>query len=495
MRVLSRLLIVVAALLMAVAGVTVAGPSQEASADELVTISFLSPGEESVRMGDFLENEFAERMLEDLNIELDVSWSPWGQYWDKLTLTLAAQEPLDFYWDGFGSLAKHASRREATALDSLLEDHGPSVLKVIGRDRFAATTINGEIMAIPSQRGPISEKFYSILVRQDIMDTLGIDSIESLADVDDFAEQALAQDPTLKVFSAAKQGMVKMMTREFFTDEKPTIFGPVTAFYVDELTDDSRVYSTFEHREFIRFIADTNAAYVEKGWMPETVLTDPGADGGRFASGNFLTRPGAVTRPLEDLNGVRQAAPEAILLEYLPNPSIPRYIDRPGNELVFVTPYSRHPDRTMEFLNWIYTTPENHDLFIYGVEGKDYVLGDNDRLELINTDPLFHEWMWRVTEYMRFPADLDSRAIDQMLNWDNDARLSKLFGFTFDATDYTSEEAQMTTVWQTDVAPMLAGFVEFSDELYEELLGKLNDAGVKRYRAALEEQLTAYREQ
>ena len=78
MRVLSRLLIVVAALLMAVAGVTVAGPSQEASADELVTISFLSPGEESVRMGDFLENEFAERMLEDLNIELDVSWSPWG---------------------------------------------------------------------------------------------------------------------------------------------------------------------------------------------------------------------------------------------------------------------------------------------------------------------------------------------------------------------------------------------------------------------------------
>jgi putative aldouronate transport system substrate-binding protein len=489
LRLLNVLSIFLVAAVVAMAGAA----TEKGSADELATITFLSPGEASVRMEEFLENEFAEKIMADLNVEFDVSWSPWGQYWDKLTLTLAAQEPLDFYWDGFGSLAKHASRREATPLGELLKQHGQDVLRIIGRDRLTATTINDEIMAIPSQRGPISEKFYSILMRQDIMDSLGVDGIESLAELEEFAQLALARDPTLKVFSGAGHGMIKMLSREFFTDEKPTFFGPSSSFYVDELSDDSRVYSLIENREYIKFMADTNAEYVKKGWIPETLLTEPGNDGGRFFSGSFLTRAGAVTRPLEDLNGVRQAAPEAILVEYLLNPEVSRYIDRPGNELVFITPYSRHPERTMEFINWIYASPENHDFFIYGVEGKDYTV-ENDSLELINTDTLFYEWMWRVTDYMRFPKDLDPRAIDQMLHWDDDAQLAKLFGFTFDATDYTAEEAQIDSMWTTDVAPMINGFVKFTDERYTELLEKLRGAGVERYRAALEQQLAEFRD-
>lgn len=491
MRSALRLLLASLIMLAVSAGVMASGTGEGASPDDVVTITFLSPGEESARMGEFFENEFADRIMADLNTELDVAWSPWGQYWDKLTLTLAAQEPLDFYWDVFGGLSNRTSRREAAVLDDLLAEHGQNVLNVIGPDRFAATTINGNIMAIPSQRGPISEKFYSVLVRQDIMDSVGVDSIESLADLEAFAELALAQDPTLAVFTDSGYGLVKMLSREFFTDVKPTFFDPATSFYVDEFEDGPKVHSTFENKEFVQFISETSAEYVARGWMPETVLTEPDNNLGRFSTGSFLTRIGAVTRALEDLNGVRQSAPEAVLMEYLFNPDLPRYIDRPGNELVYITPYSRNPERTMQFLDWIYASQENHDLFIYGVEGKDYVIDEDGRLEQINTDPLFYEWMWRVTDYMRFPAELDQRAIDQMLTWDEDAMLSKLFGFTFDASELKAEQAQITSV-MTEISPLMGGFEEFTDEVYDEYLQKLYDAGLERYRSSVEEQLAEY---
>ena len=46
-------------------------------------ITILYPGEESDRMTSFLNGEFAERMLEDLNMKVNVIFVPWDQYWDK----------------------------------------------------------------------------------------------------------------------------------------------------------------------------------------------------------------------------------------------------------------------------------------------------------------------------------------------------------------------------------------------------------------------------
>lgn len=51
-------------------------------------------------MSEFLDNEFAEKMAADLGLKVEVVFVPWAQYWEQKDIMLAANEPIDLYWDG-----------------------------------------------------------------------------------------------------------------------------------------------------------------------------------------------------------------------------------------------------------------------------------------------------------------------------------------------------------------------------------------------------------
>ena len=85
--------------------------SAEAVNLEPYVMTVLYPGDITPRMESFIAGEFNQRMTEELNLTVEISYSPWGEYFNKLDLMLSSGEPIDWYWDGASSFAKHLSKK------------------------------------------------------------------------------------------------------------------------------------------------------------------------------------------------------------------------------------------------------------------------------------------------------------------------------------------------------------------------------------------------
>ena len=113
---------------------------------EPYVMTVLYPGDITPRMESFIAGEFNQRMTEELNLTVEISYSPWGEYFNKLDLMLSSGEPIDWYWDGATSFAKHLSKKHCVELDDLLQNYGQDVLRMIPEENWTATTNDGKII-------------------------------------------------------------------------------------------------------------------------------------------------------------------------------------------------------------------------------------------------------------------------------------------------------------------------------------------------------------
>ncbi|MCL1820883.1 MAG: extracellular solute-binding protein [Oscillospiraceae bacterium] len=240
---------------------------------DFVKLQIFMPGDQSARMREFAANELKEKMLEDLNCELEFSYAPWGDYWNKLGLLLSTGEDIDFFWDGIGSLANHYARKEVMPLDDLLNQYGQDLLKNIPIKNFdTARMADGLIYAIPSQAAASAGKFYSVLVRQDLLEGVGMSKIESIADLEQFAELGKTAYPD-KV-GMVERTMFRPLTRELAGGTNIAAW-PLNdeLFWVDEDDSSSTVKSVFDapfYQEYCQLIYD----WIQKGYTTEQVTSD-----------------------------------------------------------------------------------------------------------------------------------------------------------------------------------------------------------------------------
>lgn len=166
-------------------------------------------------MNEFLQNEFAEKMAADLGLKVEVVFVPWAQYWEQKDIMLAANEPVDLYWDGLPDLSTIVNKRQAMALDALIEEHGQDMLNVLPMEQLQGATIDGKIYGIPSAYAPSSAMYQLVAVRQDILEAVGMTDVKTPEDLKEFAARAKAQFPEMK-------------------GPADIIFKPLTRYYADE---------------------------------------------------------------------------------------------------------------------------------------------------------------------------------------------------------------------------------------------------------------------
>jgi ABC-type glycerol-3-phosphate transport system substrate-binding protein len=137
----------------------------------------------------------------------------------------------------------------------------------------------------------------------------------------------------------------------------------------------------------------------QKGWIPEEVTIKPKEQVNREKSGIYAASEGAISRPLEDIADLRKNVPAALTQEFLLSPDKPKYKTMAGTEGIFISSTAKYPERAMQMINWMLQRKENYLFCIYGVEGKDYTM-TNGRIQLINKDNFWYEWMFRNLNYM-----------------------------------------------------------------------------------------------
>lgn len=152
------------------------------------------------------------------------------------------------------------------------------------------------------------------------------------------------------------------------------------------------------------------------------------------------------------------------------------------------------PEKAMAIINLLYSDPEIVNLFLYGIEGKDYTITDKDNGIITIAD----DTGWRIGNAvvgdMRVSYVPDFYPTDIYEQWDKynkDADVSPLFDFAFDSTNVKSEVAAVGNVvskYRTIVGCGLAEPEETMTKINEEL----EAAGIQKIIDEMQTQVDAW---
>lgn len=456
------------------------GVTGQAEAGE---ITILYPGEETARFKEFLENEFAEKVYEDIGLKVNVIWLPWDQYWNQKEIMLAANQVIDLYWDGLTNLSAIVNKGQAQPINELIETYCQDMLKVLPMSQLQGATLDGKVYGIPSAYGPTSCISQLICVREDLVQEVGMTEITTPQDLKEFAQKVKEAHPELK---GPADIIFKPLTR-YYQDEQLTW---VSGNEIAVLGEDSKkVYSYYETEAFQQ-VAQFNESMYEEGLYADELTTLYNEKDSRMQTGLYTWVEGSIGKDQEIIGTVKSNAPDAELKTYMLAPEKDKFVTTAGGEVLCVPYSAANPEGVMKFLNWLYSSADNYRFCIYGVEGTDYELVDG-RVKKICTEDFFYEWMFRNKNYQLFAPEIEQEYIDNYQTWDDNAKLSSAMGFIFNNENVIEIETAINELVSSDFASIRCGFVSFDDN-YEIAVQKLKDAGIDEYIAEVQRQYDEY---
>ena len=160
---------------------------------------------------------------------------------------------------------------------------------------------------------------------------------------------------------------------------------------------------------------------------------------------------------------------------------------------------SKHPEAALDFLQWLYSSQENHDLFMYGIEGETYnAVGDNRKEKILGEDGKalyqYDEWQIAYQPLRRFENGMSDRLItldSRRRDLDEEAVVSVATGFMFDSTPVADAAANLSAEAESLLAPLKCGLVSY-DEGFESALSTLKAAGLDDYLAEYDKQFQEF---
>ena len=459
-----------------------------ANAAELEEITILYPGEESDEMEAFLNGPFAEKVAAELGMKVNFTWLSWSDYWDQKTLKFAANEPVDLYWDGLSNLPGIVNRKEAQPLDELLAEYWPeSMNDILPQTQISGGKVNGKIYGIPSAYTASSGMFQQVVVRQDLLEAVGMEKIETAEDLREFAERVQSQFPE---FKGPADVVFKAIARYFAEEQYFTLGND----YMIVFGEDSKKAYCFAETQAFKDVALFNREMFLDGLYSDDVAIKYNERDSRMQTGLYLWVEGSVGKDQEIAGSVRTADPNARLASYLLAPEKPRYINATGGEVLCIPYSAKNPSGAIKFLTWLWSNQDNYMFCLYGVKGQDWNLDENGRLILLSStargDGYFYEWMFRNYNYKVFTPDVSDEYIETYKHWDDTAITSAMLGFAFNNTGFEAIETAVQEAWKS-MTPILYGYVDYETE-YPKALAELEVAGIHEYVAEYNRQLEAF---
>lgn len=479
----ARTMLILLVLLMASVSVMTGCSDKKEGAAKLETVTILYPGERSDRMSEFLDNEFAEKMAADLGLKVEVTFVPWAQYWEQKDIMLAANEPIDLYWDGLPDLSTIVNKKQAMVLDDLIEEYGQDMLKVLPMEQLQGATIDGKIHGIPSAYAPSSAMYQLVAVRQDILEAVGMTDLKTPVDLKEFATRAKEKFPEMK---GPADIVFKPLTR-YFTDEQYNWIAVEDLVVFGE--ESKKAYSYYETEAF-QEVAKFNHSMYDAELYTEDLTIKYNERDSRMQTGLYLWVEGSLGKEMEIVDAIKANAPDAEVKTYLLAEDKPRYVTAAGGEVLGIPVNAPNPEGAMKFVNWIYKSQENYLFALYGVEGKDYEIVDG-RINKLTASEFFYEWMFRNQNYQLFGPSVAQESIDKYKSWDEQAIRSDSLGFRFNNEKVKLIETALKEVAGKDLAAIRSGFVDFETE-YPKAIEKLKAAGIDDYVAEIQRQLDEF---
>lgn len=494
---------------------------------ETTVLRFLLFGQEPDGMEEVLE-EFYRRTKDTLGIRIEMEWVALSSEYKVLSdVKLSGKENYDLVFDAdWIHLYEMQERGAYLDLSPYLDNPDyPGLRDAFSREALENNRINGEQCALPVFR-TYGSGIPCIYYRKDLALKYGIPSIDSVGDLQAYMEALLAGEPDVIPlvlngsrgffgFHPENTAMVREQARRLVY---PITIGEVTVVVqLDEslseieavgMMGDEEGFSGFMEGLQFDFLIGRLQGY--RNWnryCEEDVLnrTDQVAV---FQSG----RGGAYISTLDDYEEVssllEEQAPGASLGVYIISDAIRNREERAigtsyrANNYICIPAFSEHVEETVRFLDWLYASEDNHDLFEHGIEGTHWRAVGGERYEMLaDENGNFYAFpgyaMTWNSRYVRFPVDMpeDILAYRKYELQESTFFEKSLNGFVFDESRVRRQMVKVTQILNQVWPALRNGILDDPEGVLRTAVEEAKENGLKDILEELERQLQEFLDQ
>lgn len=494
--------------------------SLPASADDKpveLNVWILGPGEQVDQPEVFaLFNEKLHETLPNINVNIEIVS---GDYKDRFSRAMSAQEKLDLAWIGWHhNIADEARDGTIIALDDLLEKYGQGIIESLGTETINNHRLmDGKIYQLPSWQGMVGGR-NGAKVPTDLIEASGVGE-NWLSETQEIAYDFWA-DPSVEKqqaifdqFALYYQGLVdagkiyKGMGTATFTfpgwNGEGRVASVCNGGYV-RFGDDTFTVKDAYDNEYLKNFYKTMAEFYDKGYVRSDIAS--AASTATWADG--LDDQDVVTdahNAWTDDTGERDSANNGFPISIVFNSKTNLY--NLGRATGMCIPFtSEYPEEAMTFLNEMYTNAGLYQLLIYGEEGKHYTEDNDDDHSITvlgganqpTSDFAYGLWCWTIgtCENVRRTQNSanDPAYYAALKELEKTAYSSPLLNFSYDKSNYEAEITNLSAISKEYGDTLGKGYLGAAgwEEYYNKMLDELKANGIDNIRADCQEQLNAY---
>ena len=466
---------------------------KEGEQEEIVEIIWQYPSSGNIGVG-FQDMEDALNELMEKDIGVHVTFEPvnLGECQQEAMLMVTGNEQLDLCMSAFTSIEPLVTGNMILPLDDLIKEYGQGILDLGTNMTYGY--YGSTLYAVPpvtlDTSGYVFFAKTELLDKYDIaIDDSKIYSFDELEDIFEVIKEGEGDNfycfPIDDTFSSAinltydeiggsKGAGVLMLNRDF-----------------KELTLHN-LYETDEYMEYAKRMYQ----WAQKGFIsPDAAVTTETTDT-LVSTDNYLGTF-YFADPLANLEYGNTVGAELTSIRIME----PYVKNGGGVSCVWSIPItSKHPEKAMEALNYIYTNDEANWLIQYGLEGVSYEIveqtdeGTQIRMlsEDVNSLPYYNPYgLWgnQLHYPSIYPAPVEKQKLRIEMNEGiPEERKSGALGYNFISTDVASELAAVNTVIAQYERAINAGALN-PEEAIPEFVKSLEDAGIDKFIAENQRQL------
>ncbi|HHY83792.1 MAG TPA: extracellular solute-binding protein [Clostridiales bacterium] len=471
---------------------------------EPIKVHYIFPGDPK-RDDQMVIDAVNEKLKED-GVPIVFSREPlsWDIYFDKLNQKLMSGEEFDMFhiMQDLKPYNVYYAQGALQDVTDYVEKYGPVIKEKIPQDMLTGSSINGRLFVIPTYWVEVAADNY-MPYRTDVFKKYNLELPQTPEQILDAFRTVRADwdgvnKPILNFSVATYDPNANHMFKIHRTYDRYPFVVKDSFFQVFQ---DGHVESWFESPEFKLDADFMNAAYKE-GIIQPDILTTSGD-----VAKNLGIHGDSLMWTCGDLADVINNNPDADLdtvQTYLlaPDKPILRFWGVKNANGVSVT--SKHPEGPVMFINWLWSSQENYDLYMYGIEGVHWrkELGNEERgLEWIK-DPETNDttylsggdsWIGNI-DMVRYSSGAWNYYNKGLFTRNPDAVNSVAGSFFFDTSEVATEYANVQAEAAIVMTPIAMG-VEPYDEYFDEAIARLKAAGLDKLVEEYQRQLTEFLEQ
>ncbi len=430
----------------------------------------------------------SEITLEKINATVTLMPLDVASYVQQMTLMLSGDEKLDtlLISQNF-NMSSQIAQGQLVDITDLVDTYCADAVEVIGAENLEGCKVGGVLYGLPPTKEYGVE--YGAVMRKDLVEKYNIDtqSIQTWEDLGEVFQIIKENEPDvypLVSFDSATSISEMILGSQF--DLLQDKMGVV--MLDDESAQVVNLFETPEYEETLRLVNQ----WFNEGYVYEDITTTQETGSSLMAAGKAFAwlanmKPGYAEQETKN-SGVE-------LIQVNISEPIACTQDVAALQMG-IARNCQNVEKTLEFLNLLYTDADLMNLLANGIEGEHYVLNEEGKATLPEgvTDSGYVFNHWEIgNNFITYLWDSDVDDLWTITEQFNEStKKSPAFGLSFDLNSVSTEVAAVNTVMSQYRMVLENGTVD-PDSMLQEFQERLAAAGIDEIITVKQEQMDAAR--